>query len=159
MKTPPRRAILLGPLLGLLVALALFLTGIFLRNGVTAGALATPLLTVLPMPTTTATRRAAPSMPAATASPTEAATPVPAGFLQSGQLVEINGTEGDGLRLRSAPGLDASVEFLALEAEVFEVRDGPIEADGFEWWRLVNPYNLEKEGWAVGNYLRPIGSP
>jgi hypothetical protein len=69
-------------------------------------------------------------------------------------LVEVSGTEGDGLRLRDNPSLGAKIAFLGLENEVFEVRGGPRQNDGYEWWYLSNPYNSEKEGWAVANYLR-----
>jgi hypothetical protein len=75
-----------------------------------------------------------------------------------GELVEIYGTEGDGLRLRNAPGLDATINELALENEVFEIRGGPEELDGYVWWFLINPYNNTIQGWSVGNFLRRLGT-
>lgn len=113
------------------------------------------VVTVIPMPSATA-RLAIP--------PTEIiGSPVPSGTIPPadpdlilGGLVEISGTGGDGLRLREGPGLDAPVKFLGLENEVFEVREGPVEQDGFIWWLLQNPYDQSKFGWAVGRYLRTV---
>ena len=55
--------------------------------------------------------------------------------------------------------LESSIAFLGVESEVFELGNGPNEVDGYEWWYLVNPYNPEKSGWAVANYLRRADSP
>lgn len=77
-------------------------------------------------------------------------------FFSIGELVEVFGTEGDGLRLRNAPGLDSTINVLALENEVYEVRGGPEEKDDYVWWFLINPYNEEIQGWSVGTFLRGI---
>ncbi len=58
--------------------------------------------------------------------------------------------------MRDNVGLDSKIVFVAVESEVFELRDGPVQKDGYEWWFLVNPYNLDKTGWAVSTYLRAI---
>ena len=58
--------------------------------------------------------------------------------------------------MRDNVGLDSKIVFIAVESEVFELRDGPVQKDGYEWWFLVNPYNLDKTGWAVSTYFRPI---
>jgi hypothetical protein len=71
-------------------------------------------------------------------------------------LVEVFGTEGEGVRMREGPSLQATVRFVALESEVFEVIEGPVPADGYIWWRLSNPYDPTKGGWAVGQFLRSI---
>jgi hypothetical protein len=73
--------------------------------------------------------------------------------------VTVTGTSGDGLRLREMAGLGAAIQFIALENEVFEVIDGPVDSDGYVWWRLVNPYNTSKTGWGVSNYLRMDANP
>jgi hypothetical protein len=73
-------------------------------------------------------------------------------------LVEVYGTGGDGLRLRSGPNLDASINAMGMENEVFEVRNGPSQADNYTWWYLVNPYDDTKRGWGVETYLRRLGS-
>ena len=75
---------------------------------------------------------------------------------EEGDLVEIYGTEGQGLSLRDAPGLSSVVGEYGLESEVFEIHGGPIDADGYTWWYLVNPYDNTKQGWGVGRFLRKI---
>lgn len=74
-----------------------------------------------------------------------------------GDLVEVTGTGGEGLRLRNSPSLAGVINVLALENEVFEIKGGPTEADGYTWWFLVNPYDNQSQGWSVTNYLRRIG--
>jgi hypothetical protein len=73
-------------------------------------------------------------------------------------LVEVFGTSGDGLRLRSSPGLEGRVLVLGVDSEVFQVEEGPVLADGFEWWYLVNPYDTAKQGWAASTYLRLLST-
>jgi hypothetical protein len=73
-----------------------------------------------------------------------------------GDLVEVYGTEGQGLSLRQAPGISSPIGEYGLESEVFEVFGGPVDADGYTWWYLVNPYDDTKQGWGVGRYLRKI---
>lgn len=92
----------------------------------------------------------------ATATPgavfTETPTPLP-GAIAVGGFVQIAGTDGEGLRLRAGPGLEADPLFMGFDSEVFEVRDGPREADGYTWWYLVAPYDEGRAGWAAANYL------
>jgi hypothetical protein len=76
-----------------------------------------------------------------------------------GDYVEIVGTQGDGLRLRSKPGLDGEIEFVAYEGEIFKVDDGPQDASGYHWWHLVAPYDETVQGWAVDNYLKVVQNP
>ena len=89
--------------------------------------------------------------------PTFTSTPLP-GALAIGVYVEINGT-GVGLRVRAAPGLDAAPLFIAADSEVFQITDGPRQADGYTWWHLVAPYDATRAGWAVQDYLQPIPPP
>lgn len=60
--------------------------------------------------------------------------------------------------MRDGPSLQATIRFVALESEVFEMMEGPVQADGYNWWRLSNPYDPDKQGWAVGIFLRGIDS-
>jgi len=76
-----------------------------------------------------------------------------------GSFVQIMGTEGVGLNIRSAPGLNSEVQFLGYDAEVFEVRDGPVEADGLTWWYLVTPVDASRAGWAAASYLSVVANP
>jgi len=87
-------------------------------------------------------------------------TPTPGvGDIPIGSYVQISGTEGQGLRMRSAPGLSSDQLFLGYDSEVFQVRDGPKSADGFTWYYLVAPYDEKRAGWAASNYLAVIPPP
>jgi hypothetical protein len=147
----------LGLVLGIL--LLVFGAGIGLFTRGSPSVQLEPVMTIIPLPSAT------PITPSPSPSPTPdwTATPVPPPQLEGtfaiGDLVSIFGTGGDGLRLRNQPGLGSSIAFLGVESEVFEVKSGPNESDGYEWWYLVNPYNEEKAGWAVANYLRRADSP
>lgn len=83
----------------------------------------------------------------------------PPGTLSLGAYVQIANTGGLGLNLRATPGLKAGVQYLGLDSEVFEVRDGPVEADGFQWWYLVGFSDNSRNGWAVANYLDLVQNP
>jgi hypothetical protein len=109
-------------------------------------------LTVIPAPTGTS---GAPPTP--TIDPFATATS-PAG-IAIGNYVQITGTEGQGLRIRAAPGLDGEFQFLAYDAEVFVVQDGPREVDGYVWWYLVAPYDETRVGWAAADFLTYIPAP
>lgn len=146
----------LGVLLGALAFLVLIALGYFTRQARAATSPATPILVLITAPTASIT------IPPPTATvellytPTPSPPPETDGSLSPGRLVEVFGTEGDGLRLRDNTGLDSKIVFLAVESEVFELREGPVDKDGYEWWFLVNPYNLDQTGWAVSTYLRAI---
>ncbi len=73
--------------------------------------------------------------------------------------VQIVGTGGDGLRLRDKAGLAGTMRLLGSEAEIFVVKDGPVEADGYTWWYLVGPYDDSRFGWAAANYLSLVQNP
>ncbi len=142
------------------LALALLCAALFAlwvsRTGRSSAAPATAVLNVIPLPSLT------PIPPTPSPTPTQAAgeaLPPPADDITLGALVQVSGTGGDGLRLRAQPGLNGQVLFLGLESEVFEVRDGPRQADGYTWWLLVAPYDPTVSGWAVSNYLKVIQKP
>lgn len=145
-----------GAMLGGSVLVAFLLLGSWLLPGEAEQAPA-PVLTVIPYPSDTPT-----PPPTATPTPTPEVSPSPtppaAGNFSLGDLVQVQGTQGDGLRLRTAAGLDAEIRLVALESEVFEVQDGPVETDGYVWWFLVNPYDSSQQGWGVSNYLREADS-
>lgn len=112
-------------------------------------------LTVIPAPTSTPN-----STPTATPDPLVVGTATLApGVIGVGGYVQIIGTEGEGLRLRTDPGLSGTPAFLGFDEEVFEVRDGPHEADGYTWWYLVAPYDENRAGWAAADFLGAIPSP
>lgn len=84
--------------------------------------------------------------------------PMP-GTIGVGSSVQISGTEGSGLNIRQAPGVSTEILFVALEAEVFEVIDGPVEEGNFTWWLLVTPLDSARSGWAASNYLTLVSNP
>ena len=109
-------------------------------------------LTVIVAPTAT------PNVtPTATIDPF-APSPTPTG-LAVGSYAQISGTDGQGLRIRSEPGLTGNPVFLGLDSEVFVVQDGPREADGYVWWYIVAPYDDARAGWAAANFLTYIPAP
>jgi hypothetical protein len=112
-------------------------------------------LTVIPAPTST------PNVtPTFTPDPLIAGTPTLApDEIGLGGYVQIAGTEGEGLRLRADPGLNGAPVFLGFDEEVFQVREGPQEADGYTWWYLVAPYDEARAGWAAADFLGAIPSP
>jgi hypothetical protein len=144
-----------------LIALLVSLLGSGLgRPAPGEGTPVSPWVTLVVAPTGTPT---VPVTPTATAEPTP--TPPPTldpntdiGFAV-GDLVEVYGTQGDGLRLRTSPSLEGVVLVLGVDSEVFEVVGGPEYSDGYVWVRLVNPFDPAKTGWAVSNYLRRLGAP
>jgi hypothetical protein len=109
-------------------------------------------VTVIPAPTGTS---GAPPTP--TIDPFATATS-PAG-IAIGNYVQITGTEGQGLRIRSEPGLGGEFQFLAYDSEVFVVQDGPREVDGYVWWYLVAPYDETRVGWAAADFLTYVPEP
>jgi hypothetical protein len=87
------------------------------------------------------------------------ATPTSPAGIAIGNYVQISGTQGEGLRIRSEPGLNGNPEFLGFDSEVFLVQDGPREADGYMWWYLVAPYDETRVGWAAADFLSYVPSP
>lgn len=143
-----------GAIVGVILIIVVLAIGFFTRSSSYAAPAASPAITIVVPPTATPTT----FIPTDTPLPTATMTPVPPpkaeDGIQIGRLVQVIGTEGDGLRLREDASISAKIAFLGLENEVLEVREGPRQSDGYEWWLLSNPYNSDKEGWAVANYLR-----
>jgi len=111
-------------------------------------------LTMIPAPTHTPNATLPPAIDPNLVTPTLA--PDTIGI---GAYVQISGTEGEGLRIRSASGLNGDTVFFGEESEVFVVRDGPQTADGYTWWRLVAPYDETRTGWAAADFLVVVPSP
>lgn len=86
------------------------------------------------------------------------ATPLP-GEIAVFTYVQITGTDGDGLRLRAAPGLEGEPQFLGFDTELFQITDGPVDADGYTWWYLLAPYDETRAGWAASDFLEAIEAP
>ena len=129
------------------------LAAIFLGRSKEPPAEVTPVLTMISAPTQTPE----PPTPTATSTPSDPTEVVlPEGVIGVGIYVQVIGTDGAGLRMRSEPGLNGTVNFTALDAEAFLVIDGPVEADGYTWWHLEAPYDQTRNGWSAGDFLSPI---
>lgn len=115
------------------------------------------VFTIIPASTSTP-RFVTPSPFPVSPTPPPTYTPLP-GTIAVNTYVQITGTEGDGLRIRVSPALSSDPLFLGFDSEVFLVKDGPIQADGYSWWYLTAPYDLTRSGWAVVNYLSYVPSP
>jgi hypothetical protein len=112
------------------------------------------VITVIPVPTATPTPR-----PTATEIPLISPTPDPVNGIQLGGYVQISGTGGDGLRLRRDPSLNGEIVYLGLEGEIFQVKSGPEDRDGYLWWQLEAPLNPNRQGWAVSDFLKFAQNP
>ena len=110
-----------------------------------------PQLTIVPVQPTSI-------LPTSEVSIIESATPTPVSIqgIQVGVYVQITGTNGSGLRIRSNPGLSEQVNFYGMDSEVFLVQDGPIEKDGYMWWFIAAPYDTTRSGWAVTDFLNLV---
>ncbi len=118
----------------------------------------TAILNIVDAPTST------PIAPMATLTPTPQATrsadvPLPGVEISIGEYVQVKGTGGSGLRLHASPGVASDVRYVAIDAEVFVVKDGPVDADGYKWWQLQDPYTASVGGWGVADYLAVVKSP
>jgi hypothetical protein len=111
-------------------------------------------LTMIPAPTHTPDAPIIPTNDPSIATPTLAADTI-----GINAYVQISGTEGEGLRIRSTAGLSGDTVFRGEEAEVFVVHDGPQTADGYTWWYLVAPYDETRAGWAAADFLAVVPSP
>lgn len=99
-----------------------------------------------------------PAVPTATvALPTPISSPtLPPGDFAIGVLVKVVGVGTSGLNIRSSPGYSGTPRFLAAEDEIFAIVDGPQTIDGLEWWRVEDPEDSQRFGWAARNYLMVI---
>jgi hypothetical protein len=109
-------------------------------------------VTVIPAPTLTS------GVPPTPTIDPFAPTPAPTG-IALGNYVQITGTNGEGLHIRSEPGLNSTSEFLGFDSEVFIIQDGPRTADGYTWWYLVAPYDQSRAGWAAADFLTYVPQP
>ena len=160
-----------------LILLAVIVLGLAIRalTGRKEKATPTPLpmATLAPLPTFTstpnslvATMQPSGAMPPATSPlgtplPAEAAPPPTATAASSassdaiaiGQMVMVTGTGQDRLSLRKAPTTKAERVRIVKDGVKLTIIDGPVQADGFTWWKVRTPKGYE--GWAVEAYLEP----
>ncbi len=124
----------------------------------TAQAPATAILNIIEAPTNTPIAPNATATPISTPTSTGQALP-PGEDISIGDYVQVSGTGGDGLRLHDTAGVSSKVRYVAIDSEVFTVQDGPVEADGYVWWLLQDPYAENAAGWGVSNYLVVVQNP
>lgn len=77
----------------------------------------------------------------------------PSAVFAKGMTICINGTGGDGLRLRDIAGQNGLTIYIAAEGQEYTIIDGPDLKDGFVWWRIINNQNGEIIGWAVQDFM------
>jgi hypothetical protein len=85
-------------------------------------------------------------------------TPIPSPSLPPGEFVigasvQVVGVGGSGLNVRSSPGYEGVPRFLAYDDEVFVLVDGPQRVNELEWWRIEDPADSSRFGWAARNFL------
>jgi hypothetical protein len=78
------------------------------------------------------------------------------GVVARGNVVIVNGTGQDGLRMRSDPGTESAVLFVANENEYFNVVDGPVIKDSMIWWKIQSLSDAQKVGWSSQDFLASI---
>jgi hypothetical protein len=122
------------------------------RPGPVPGPPGTAVIRVMPAPTETPI----PATPTVYTSPTLASAE---GEIAVGGMVKVTGTGGDGLRLRYSSGLDSKVRLLGAEGEIYQIVDGPQQADNYTWWYLENPQDRTRRGWAVADFLQAALNP
>jgi hypothetical protein len=79
-------------------------------------------------------------------------------FFQINSYVQISGTVGNGLHFRAEPGIDSAIVFIANESEVFKVIGGPVKSGQYIWWELIAPYDDNRRGWAVADFMTSVNN-
>ncbi len=97
------------------------------------------------------TPTAAPVLPTPIPSPS-----LPPGEFRIGATVRVVGVGLSGLNIRMEPGTGSTARFLAYDDDEFVVVDGPQTVNGLEWWRLEDPNDSSRFGWAARNYLTVV---
>ncbi len=85
------------------------------------------------------------------------ATPLPVptdGKFAINQQVEVTGTEGEGIRFRTGPGLSYVTTTILQDGTILTVVGGPETVDGFTWWRLQTAAGAI--GWAIEDNLQAV---
>lgn len=104
------------------------------------------------IPSTPGAPPASPRPPSPSATPAPAApssAPAPPGPLRPGVRAVVAGA-GDCVNVRESPGTSAKVVQCLPDGARLKLEEGPMTADGYQWWRL------EGLGWAVSNYLSAL---
>lgn len=87
--------------------------------------------------------------------PTPIISPTPQRINLGGHILVV-GVGVQQLNVRNNPGvIGTSIVFRAEENTRFTVVDGPQQSDGLTWWKIQDPANAARTGWAASNYLQP----
>lgn len=79
----------------------------------------------------------------------------PSAAVDIGQLVEVIDVGDQQLNVRASPGvIDVDIVFRAPEGSLFLVTEGPAQGDGLTWWRIEDPDDPQRVGWAAAEYLQ-----
>lgn len=78
-----------------------------------------------------------------------------AAVLTVGGMAVVQTTEGDALRVRSGPGASFPVLFHLANGALVTLREGPVAADGYNWWRVETTDG--RIGWAVDGVIEGSG--
>ncbi len=108
--------------------------------------------TNVPIPSTPGAPAASPRPPSPSATPapsTPPSAPAPPGPLRPGVRAVVAGA-GDCVNVREGPATSAKVVQCLPDGARLKLEEGPMTADGYQWWRL------EGLGWAVSNYLSAL---
>lgn len=85
--------------------------------------------------------------PTSIATPVSPAPPPTTGTLRVGGIAQIFTTEGDALNVRSGPATNFDVLTQFPSGTQVNVIEGPVESNGFTWWRVQAPDG--QIGWVV----------
>lgn len=93
-----------------------------------------------------------------TATPATMHTPVPSKpegseGIKIGGYVQVRGTGGKTLRARSGPGTSYEISARFTEGTRLLVLEGPVEADGYVWWKVRGD---QGEGWSADRWMVPV---
>ena len=120
----------------------------YLQNHQRAAPAATPQSSpTVSQPTPTTPAQSTPSQPASVAVCHDGGTKPPCA-MGVGTFVEVYGT-GDCLRVRQAPSTGSAAVGCRVDGFIEQIDDGPVEADGYRWWRL------RTQGWVAESWIRP----
>ena len=75
-----------------------------------------------------------------------------------GSLAQVSGTGTQGLRVRAAPELNSEVQAVLIEGGQVEVLEGPMSADGYQWYR-VQYDSMGRLGWVTAQFLTAYTGP
>lgn len=78
--------------------------------------------------------------------PTRTPTPTPITITLNSTVIVVG---NDGINVRTAPGTDQPLSFVANRNEMFLVIEGPETANNLTWWRIRD--NAGRSGWAAEN--------